>query len=188
MQRNNPRLKEKYIKEVIPYFLKECGFKNRLAVPSIEKVVLNTSLGKTIENSKLLPKACEIIAKITGLKPIQVKAKKSISAFKLREGMFIGCKVTLRDNIMYEFLDRLISVTFPRMRDFRGLDDKSFDGCGNYTIGLPEVNVFPEATTEEEIFGLELSIKTTTEDDNTALELLRALGFPFKKKPNIKEK
>ena len=138
-------------------------------------------MGKTIENSKLLDKGCGIIGKITGLKPIKTKAKKSISSFKLREGMLIGCKVTLRGNMMYEFLDRLISITLPRIRDFRGLNKKSFDGQGNYTIGIREINVFPETSTEEEDFGLEISIKTTTNDNTKAEELLLKLGFPLKK-------
>lgn len=175
------RLKDKYKKEVIPYFLKEKGFKNALQVPRIEKVVLNTSLGKAIEDSKLLPKASLIISKITGLRPIILKAKKSISAFKLREGMSIGAKVTLRGDMMYEFLDRLVSLTLPRVRDFRGLSEKSFDGKGNFTIGISEITFFPEAAVEEENFGLEISIKTTAKDNERAKLLLEKLGFPFKK-------
>lgn len=175
------RLKEKYKKEVIPYFLKEKGFKNVLSVPRIEKVVVNTSLGKTIEDPKLLSKASLIISKITGQKPVITKAKKSISAFKLREGMPIGAKVTLRGDMMYEFLDRLVSLTLPRVRDFRGLSEKSFDGKGNFTIGIREVSFFPEAAAEEEDFGLEISIVTTAKNNEEARLLLEELGFPLKK-------
>jgi len=181
------RLKEKYKKEVIPYFLKEKGFKNVLSVPRIEKVVVNTSLGKTIEDPKLLSKASLIISKITGQKPVITKAKKSISAFKLREGMPIGAKVTLRGDMMYEFLDRLVSLTLPRVRDFRGLSEKSFDGKGNFTIGIREVSFFPEAAAEEEDFGLEISIVTTAKNNEEARLLLEELGFPLKKQKTRSE-
>ncbi len=183
MQRNNlkPRLKEKYQKEVIPQFLDDQNFKNYLEVPKIDKIVLNTSLSKAIENTKILEHASEVISKITGQKPIIKKAKKSIAAFKLRAGMPIGAKVTLRGNLMYEFLDRLISIVLPRIRDFRGLSTKAFDGRGNYTIGISEITVFPETQTEETVFGLEISIVTTAKNDEDSRKLLEKLGFPFKK-------
>jgi len=176
-----PRLREKYDKVVVPYFLRKQGFSNRLKVPQILKVVVNTSIGKAIEDTKLLAHASEIVARITGQKPIVTKAKKSIAAFKLRTGMPIGAKVTLRGNLMYEFLDRLISTAIPRIRDFRGLNDKSFDKKGNYTMGVSEVTVFPEAANEEENFGLEISVVTTAKNDADAKEFLTELGFPFKK-------
>lgn len=183
MSGNNiiPRLKEKYQKEVIPAFMDKYNLKNKFEVPRIEKVVVNTSLGKTIEEPKLLDKAVEVIAKITGQRPIKTKAKKSVAAFKLKEDFPIGAKVTLRSDRMYEFLDRLISVALPRVRDFRGLSLKSFDGNGNYTIGISEIIVFPEAATEEESFGIEITIVTNSNDDNKTKDLLDMLGFPFKK-------
>jgi len=189
MQRNSlkPRLRKKYEEEVVPLFLKKENFKNKLQVPRIEKVVINSSLGKAIEDSKLLPHASEIIAKITGQKPVITKAKKSIAAFKLRAGMPIGTKVTLRGNKMYEFLDRLISTAIPRVRDFRGLSTKAFDGKGNYTIGIAEVTVFPEAFNEEENFGIEISIVTTAKNNEDAGDLLTGLGSPLKKSKSNKE-
>lgn len=181
------RLREKYEKEVVPLFLKKEEFRNKHQVPRIEKVVINTSLGKAIEDSKLLPYASEIISKITGQKPVITKAKKSIAAFKLRTGMPIGVKVTLRGNKMYEFLDRLISTAVPRIRDFRGLKEKAFDGKGNYNIGISEVTVFPEAANEENNFSLEISVVTTAKNDKDAREFLTDLGFPFKKPKTTKE-
>jgi len=183
MQGNSlmPRLKEEYKKKIIPSFLKDPRFKNIFQVPRIEKIVINTSIGKNIENSKLLPRAADILANISGQKAIITKAKKSIAAFKLREGMPIGAKITLRNNIMYEFFDRLISVALPRVRDFRGLSDKAFDGKGNYTLGIKEITIFPEAVSEESNFGLEISIVISTKNDKDAKKLLEEFGFPFKK-------
>lgn len=183
MQRDNiiPRIKEKYKKEIVPYFLSKEKYKNIFEVPRIEKVAVNVSLGKNIENSKILPKAANIIANITGQKPVITKARKSIAAFKLREGMPIGAKVTLRGDMMYEFIDRLISAAIPRTRDFRGLNPKSFDGKGNYSLGIPEVTIFPEAAAEEESFGLEVSVVTSAKNNEAAAELLEKIGFPFKK-------
>lgn len=183
MQGNNimPRLKEKYQKEAIPFFLEKYNTKNILRVPRIEKVVLNTSLSKAVEEPKFLEKVSKAISDISGQKPILTKAKKSISAFKLREGMKIGVKVTLRGKRMYEFLDRLISVTLPRVRDFRGLDNKSFDGKGNYTFGISEITFFPETASLEDNFSLEITVVTSAKQDEEAKDILEKIGFPFKK-------
>lgn len=183
MQADNikPRLKEKYEKEVVPYFLNDLEFKNKLMVPKIEKIVLNVSSSKAIEEPKHLDYIIEVLGKITGQKALKTKAKKSVASFKLREGMAIGAKVTLRGNKMYEFLDRLISTALPRVRDFRGTKDKAFDGNGNYNLGIQEVTVFPEASNQDTSFGLEVNIKTTAENNEDAEKLLRAFGLPMKK-------
>lgn len=175
-----PRLKEKYQKEIVPLFIKDHGFSNVMAVPKIDKIVINMSSGRAIEDSKFLEKVENIIGRITGQKPIITKAKKSVASFKLREGMPIGAKVTLRGDKMYEFLDRLISTALPRVRDFRGTKEKAFDGRGNYTLGLAEVTVFPEAASEDDNFSLEISITTTAKSDADGENLLRAFGFPLK--------
>lgn len=177
----NPRLKEKYQKEIIPLFIKEYGFNNKMAVPRLVKIVVNMSSGRAIEDSKFLEKAQNIIANITGQMPVIVKAKKSVSTFKLREGMPIAVKATLRETKMYEFLDRLISVALPRVRDFRGTKNK-FDGHGNFTLGVSEMTVFPEASLEDDNFGFEISINTTAKDDKNGELLLRSFGFPLKDK------
>jgi len=177
----NPRLKEKYQKEIIPLFLKDHGFSNKMAVPRLVKIVVNMSSGRAIEDSKFLEKAQGIIANITGQLPVIVRAKKSVSSFKLREGMPIAVKVTLRGAKMYEFLDRLISVALPRVRDFRGTKNK-FDGHGNFTLGVSEMTVFPEASLEDDNFGFEISINTTAKDDKNGELLLRSFGFPLKNK------
>lgn len=183
MQRKNviPRLKKKYQKEIIPQFMKEYGLSNKMAIPSIEKIVVNMSSGRFVEDSKFLEKAQKIIAKITGQKPLTTKAKKSVAAFKLREGMSIGSKVTLRGDRMYEFLDRLISTALPRVRDFRGAKRKAFDGNGNYTLGMSEITVFPEAASEDDDFSIEISITTTAKNNKNGERLLRAFGFPLKR-------
>lgn len=183
MQADNikPRLKEKYEKEVIPYFTGELGFKNKLMVPSIEKIVLNVSSSKAIEEPKHLDFIVEVLGKITGQKALKTKAKKSVASFKLREGMAIGAKVTLRGKKMYEFLDRLISTALPRVRDFRGTKNKAFDGHGNYSLGITEVTVFPEASNLDTSFSLEVNIKTTAKNNEDAEKLLRAFGLPMKK-------
>ncbi len=176
------RLKEKYTKEVVPKIKKEFSYKNNLAVPRIEKVVINVGTGKVISDAKGFDRVLKDLAAISGQAPVITKAKKSISSFKIREGMTVGAMVTLRNGRMYEFLDRLISVSLPRVRDFRGLDKKSFDGKGNLTIGLKEHIVFPEISSEDvkSIFGLEVSIITTAKTDEEGQKLLKLLGFPIK--------
>ncbi|MCD4760736.1 50S ribosomal protein L5 [bacterium] len=178
------RLVEKYNKELKSQLAKELGFKNLMAVPKVEKVVINIGLGKAVAEKQWLELATSIMERISGQKPVQTKAKKSISNFKIREGMVIGSKVTLRGDRMYNFLDKLINSTMPRLRDFYGLEiNKGFDGHGNYTIGFKEHIVFPEIGMDdvEKIHGLEVSIVTSAKDDKSSLALLRVLGFPFKK-------
>ncbi len=177
------RLKEKYFKEVIPILKKELGYKNDLAVPKIQKVVVNAGLGKVIENKKLLDQAVSDMAAITGQKPVLKLAKKSIAAFKVREGTPIGIMATLRGERMYEFLDRLINIAIPRVRDFRGLPETSFDKEGNYSIGIREHIVFPEISTDSvsEIFGLEITVVIKAKNIGESKRLLTLLGFPIKK-------
>ncbi len=176
------RLKEKYFKEVIPAMKKEFGYKSDLAVPRINKVVINAGVGKSLDNKKLLDQVVSDLAAITGQKPVLRLAKKSISSFKIREGLPIGVSVTLRGAMVYEFIDRLISVAVPRIRDFRGLPKDSFDGRGNYSIGFKEHIVFPEINTDSitNIFGLQVTIVTNAATDNEARKLLILLGFPIK--------
>lgn len=176
------RLKEKYLKEVIPMMKKEFGYKSDLAVPRIKKVVLNAGVGKSLDNKKLLEQVVSDLAAITGQKPALKLAKKSISSFKIREGLPIGVSVTLRGTMAYEFIDRLINVAIPRIRDFRGLSKDSFDGCGNYSIGFKEHIVFPEINADSitNIFGAQVTIVTTAETDDEARRLLILLGFPIK--------
>lgn len=176
-----PRLKDKYIKEVIPVMMKEFSYKNLMEVPKVQKVVLNVGLGEAIQNIKLLDAAEKELSTIAGQKPIVTKAKKSIASFKLRKGVSIGCKVTLRGNRMYEFLDRLISIALPRIRDFKGVSGKSFDGRGNYSIGLKEQFIFPEIdySKVEMVHGLDVTICTTAKTDKESRALLRSLGMPF---------
>src|SRR4030066_2059173 len=161
------RLKEKYMNEIVPAMMKEFSYKNIMEVPKIQKVVLNVGLGEAIQNIKLLDAAQKELSIITGQKAVVTKAKKSIAAFKLRKGMPIGCKVTLRGNMMYEFLDRLISLSLPRIRDFRGISGKSFDGRGNYSLGLKEQFIFPEIEYDkvEMVHGLDVAICTTARTD-----------------------
>jgi len=178
-----PRLKEKYQKEIIPLFIKDYGFSNVMAVPKIDKIVINMSSGRAIEDSKFLEKVDGIIGRITGQKPVITKAKKSIATFKLRQGMPIGCKVTLRGNIMYEFLDRFISLALPRVRDFKGVSAKSFDGKGNYSVGIKEQFIFPEIEYDkvESVHGLDITICTTAKTDKESKALLAHMGMPFRK-------
>jgi large subunit ribosomal protein L5 len=178
-----PRLKERYIKEIIPVMIKEFSYKNVMEVPKVQKVVLNVGLGEAIQNIKLLDAAQKELSLITGQKAIVTKSKKSIAAFKLREGVPIGCKVTLRGNRMYEFLDRLISLTLPRIRDFKGVSGKSFDGRGNYSLGLKEQFIFPEIDYDkvEMVHGLDVTICTTARTDKESKAILRHLGMPFRK-------
>ena len=176
-----PRLKEKYIKDIIPAMMKEFSYKNVMLVPKIQKVVLNVGLGEAIQNIKLLEAAQKELAKITGQKAVITKAKKSIATFKLRQGMPIGCKVTLRGNTMYEFLDRLISIALPGIRDFRGISGKSFDGRGNYALGIREQFIFPEIDYDkvDKVRGLEVVVVTTAKSDDESRQLLELLGMPF---------
>lgn len=177
-----PRLKEKYKKDIIPAMMKEFSYKNIMQAPKIQKVVLNVGLGEAIQNIKLLDAAQKELAMITGQKAIVTKAKKSIATFKLRQGMPIGCKVTLRGDTMYEFLDRLISTALPRIRDFRGVSGKSFDGRGNYALGLKEQFIFPEIDYDkvEMVHGLDVIICTSAKTDKESKALLRYLGVPFR--------
>lgn len=177
-----PRLKEKYIKEVVPAMMKEFSYKNVMEVPKVQKVVLNVGLGEAIQNIKLLDSAQKELSAITGQKAVMTKAKKSIAAFKLRKGVPIGCKMTLRGSKMYEFLDRLISLSLPRIRDFKGVSGKSFDGRGNYSLGLKEQFIFPEIDYDkvEMVHGIDVTICTDARTDNESKALLRYLGMPFK--------
>lgn len=176
------RLKEKYRKEIAPAIAKEFGIENVMAIPKIEKVVVNMGMGEAIANSKILDTAVEELRSVTGQKPVVTKAKKSIAAFKLRQGMNIGTMVTLRGDRMYEFLDRLISVALPRVRDFRGISGKAFDGRGNYTLGIREQLIFPEIDFNkvDKTRGMNISIVTTASTDEQARSLLKALGMPFR--------
>ena len=177
------RLEEKYKTEVVPSLMEKYNYKTVMLVPKIEKIVVNMGVGDALANSKNLEAAVSDLAKITGLKPIETKAKKSIAAFKVREGHKIGCKVTLRGERMYEFLDKLISIGLPRVRDFRGLSSKSFDGRGNYTIGIKEQLIFPEINFDEveKVRGMDIVIVTTAKTNEEAFELLKELGVPFRK-------
>ena len=177
------RLEEKYKKEVVPSLMEKYNYKTVMLVPKIEKIVVNMGVGDALANSKNLEAAVSDLAKITGLKPIETKAKKSIAAFKVREGHKIGCKVTLRGERMHEFLDKLISIGLPRVRDFRGLSSKSFDGRGNYTIGIKEQLIFPEINFDEveKVRGMDIVIVTTAKTNEEAFELLKELGVPFRK-------
>jgi large subunit ribosomal protein L5 len=176
------RLKEKYNKEIAPAIAKEFGIKNPMAIPRIEKVVVNMGMGEAIANAKILDTAVEELRVITGQKPVVTKAKKSIASFKLRQGMNIGTMVTLRGERMYEFLDRLISVALPRVRDFRGVSSKAFDGRGNYTLGIREQLIFPEIDFNkvDKMRGMNISIVTTAKTDEQSRALLKAIGMPFR--------
>ena len=176
------RLKEKYRNEIAPALAKEFDIKNPMAIPRIEKVIVNMGLGEASANAKILDVATEELRAITGQKPVITKAKKSIAAFKLRQGMNIGTMVTLRGDRMFEFLDRLISVALPRVRDFRGISGKAFDGRGNYTLGVREQLIFPEIDFNkvDKTRGMNISIVTTAQTDEQARSLLKALGMPFR--------
>ena len=176
------RLKERYQKEVAPAIAKEFGITNPMAVPRLSKIVLNMGMGEAVANAKILDTAVEELRAIAGQKPVITKAKKSIASFKLRQGMPIGVMVTLRGEHMYEFFDRLVSVALPRVRDFRGVSPKAFDGRGNYTVGIREQLIFPEIDFNkvDKLRGLNISIVTTARDDDQARALLKALGMPFR--------
>ncbi len=179
-----PRLKEKYFKEVVPKLMEEFSYKSIMQVPRLEKIVLNCALGEAISNIKLLDAAVNELSVIAGQKAVVTKAKKSIAGFKLRKGMPIGCRVTLRGNRMYEFLDKLISIAIPRIRDFRGLTTRSFDGRGNYSMGVKEQYIFPEIDYDkvEMVHGFDITICTTAETDEEGKALLKNLGMPFRGK------
>jgi large subunit ribosomal protein L5 len=176
------RLKEKYTTEIKPALLKELGLKNTMAVPRLEKIVLNMGLGEATQNVKVMDPLMTDLGLITGQKPVVTRAKKSIAAFKVREGMPIGAMVTLRGEKMYEFLDRLISTALPRVRDFKGVSTKSFDGRGNYTLGIRDQLIFPEIdySRVEKLKGMNVTIVTTAGDDNSARALLKQFGMPFR--------
>lgn len=178
-----PRLIEKYKGEVAPHLQKKFGYKNVHQIPRLVKISVNAGVGEAIQDSKALEGVVGELTTITGQKPVITKAKKSISNFKLRQGMKIGAKVTLRKDRMWEFFDRFISVTVPRIRDFRGYSDKAFDGRGNYSLGVKEQIIFPEINVDkiDKIRGLDVTFVTTAKSDEEAYELLLALGFPFKK-------
>ena len=179
-----PRLKKTYIETGKDILMKQFNYKNIMMVPKIEKIVLNIGLGRAIQDKKKLDEALKELTAISGQKVIKTKAKKSIASFKLREGMEIGCKVTLRGNRMYEFLDRLINISLPSIKDFRGLKTTGFDGRGSYTIGIEEHLIFPEVSYEkiEDIKGLNITIVTTANTDEEAKELLSIFNMPFRKK------
>ncbi|TMA12714.1 MAG: 50S ribosomal protein L5 [Deltaproteobacteria bacterium] len=176
-----PRLKKKYQEEVVPVMMKEFGYRNSLQVPRLEKVTLNMGLNEALQNIKVLDVAAAEIMAITGQKPVITRAKKAIANFKLREGVAIGCMVTLRRERMYEFLDRLIHVALPRVRDFKGVSDRSFDRRGNYSLGLKEQIIFPEIQVDkvDKTRGLTVSIVTTAKTDQEGRALLKHLGMPF---------
>jgi len=178
------RLKEKYLKEVRSALQTKFGYENAMKIPRLEKVVLNMGVGKAISNSKILDAAAKDLAAIAGQKPVITRARQSISNFKLREGMAIGAKVTLRGARMYEFLDKFININLPRVRDFRGVSPKSFDGRGNYTIGVKEQLIFPEIDYDkvDHVQGMDITIVTTAKTDEEARELLAKLGMPFAQK------
>mgnify|MGYP000936411947 CR=1 FL=1 len=172
-----PRLKDKYKSDVVPAMIQKFGYKNAMQVPKLEKVIVNMGLGEAIQNSKIID-----IMTITGQKPVVTKSKKSIAAFKLREGMSVGAKVTLRGDRMYEFVDRLASVALPRVRDFRGISPKSFDGRGNYSMGVKEQLIFPEVDYDkiDKIRGMDIIFVTTAKTDEEGRELLKLMGMPFR--------
>lgn len=177
-----PRLKEKYFKEIHPKLFQQFGYKSPMQVPRLTKIVLNQGLGAAIADKKLIESGIYEMTMIAGQKAVATRSKKDISNFKLRRGMPIGVRVTLRGNIMYEFLDRLISVSIPRIRDFRGISDKGFDGRGNYTLGIPEQIIFPEINLDKvnKINGMDITFVTTAKTDKESLALLKEFGLPFK--------
>ncbi|GAE35342.1 50S ribosomal protein L5 [Halalkalibacter akibai] len=177
------RLKEKYTSEIVPSLVEKFNYSSVMAVPKLEKIVINMGVGDAVSNAKALDKAVEELTTITGQKPLVTKAKKSIAGFKLREGMPIGAKVTLRGERMFEFLDKLITVSLPRVRDFRGISKKAFDGRGNYTLGVKEQLIFPEIDYDkvDKVRGMDIVLVTTANTDEEARELLTQMGMPFQK-------
>jgi large subunit ribosomal protein L5 len=182
-----PRLKVRYRREVLPRLQQELALDNPMQVPRLEKVVLNMGVGDSLKDGRLLEAAVEDLQIITGQKPVVTKARKSIAGFKIREGMAIGAKVTLRGDRMWEFIDRLVAIAIPRIRDFRGLDPKAFDGHGNYTLGLTEQLIFPEIDYDKvaKVRGMDITVTTTAKTDDEGRALLVALGFPFEGIPVV---
>jgi len=185
-----PRLKQRYLDEIVPALAEKLGRKNLLSLPRIQKVVVNMGVGAAISEKKHMEEAVSALAQITGQKPLVTRSRKSIANFKLREGMEIGCKVTLRGFRMYEFLDRLISLALPRVRDFRGLSSTAFDGRGNYSLGLAEQLVFPELNPDKytRVQGMNVTIVTSTHSNDESRELLKLIGIPFKQEEKPKER
>jgi large subunit ribosomal protein L5 len=184
-KRELPRLKEAYRRKVVGQLMQELGFDNPMQVPHLDKVVVNMGVGEAVRESRMLDAALEDLQVITGQKPLVTRARKSIAGFKLREGMAIGAKVTLRGDRMWEFLDRLLATALPRIRDFRGLDPAKFDGGGNYTLGVTEQLIFPEVDYDKvvKIRGMDITVVTTARSDDEGRALLAALGFPFQGQP-----
>lgn len=176
-------LKERYIKEIVPEMMKKFGYKNPMQVPHLIKLVVNRGVGETTANPKAIDISVAEIAAITGQKPLVTRSKKAIAGFKLKENIPIGCKVTLRGQRMYDFLDKLVNICLPKIRDFRGVNPKSFDGHGNYTMGIKEQLIFPEVVYDkvDKIRGMDITIETSTSKDAEAHELLRLIGIPFRK-------
>ncbi len=179
-----PRIREKYEQEVIPKMIDTFSYTSKMQVPRLNKIIVNMGLGEALQNPKILDSAAMELAQITGQKPVITKARKSIANFKLREGVNIGCRVTLRRERMYEFFDRLVNIAIPRVRDFKGISNKSFDGRGNFTLGIREQIIFPEIDYDkiEKIMGLNITVVTTAKTDEEGRALLANLGMPFKKK------
>lgn len=177
------RLEEKYRNEVVPSLIEKHNYSTKMLVPKLEKIVVNMGVGDAVANSKMLEAAVSDLEKITGQKPVETRAKKSIASFKVREGHKIGCKVTLRGERMYTFMDKLISIALPRVRDFHGVSPKSFDGRGNYTLGIKEQLIFPEINFDEvfKVRGMDIVFVTTAKTDEEAFDLLNELGVPFRK-------
>ena len=177
------RLKEKYLNEVVPSLMNKYNYKSKMEVPKLEKIVINIGVGDATSNSKLLDAAVADLAKLSGQKPVVTKAKKSIAGFKVREGQPIGCKVTLRGENMYNFMDKLISISLPRVRDFRGVSPKAFDGRGNYTMGIKEQLIFSEIDFDDvvKVRGMDIIFVTTAKTNEESFDLLNGLGIPFKK-------
>ena len=186
-ERYVPRLKVRYRDEVLPRLRQELGYANPMEVPRLQKVVINMGVGDALKDARMLEAATQDLAVITGQRPVVTKARKSIAGFKLREGMSIGAKVTLRGDRMWEFVDRLITVAIPRIRDFRGLSRRSFDGHGNYTLGLTEQLIFPEVDYDKvvKVRGMDITVATTARTDDEGRALLIALGFPFEGAPAV---
>jgi large subunit ribosomal protein L5 len=186
-ERYVPRLKVRYREEILPRLRQELGYANRMEVPRLQKVVINMGVGDALKDARMLEAATQDLAVIAGQRPVVTKARKSIAGFKLREGMSIGAKVTLRGDRMWEFVDRLITVAIPRIRDFRGLSRRSFDGHGNYTLGLTEQLIFPEVDYDKvvKVRGMDITVATTAQTDDEGRALLIALGFPFEGAPAV---
>jgi large subunit ribosomal protein L5 len=186
-ERYVPRLKVRYREEVLPRLRQELGYANAMEVPRLQKVVINMGVGDALKDARMLEAATQDLAVIAGQRPVVTKARKSIAGFKLREGMSIGAKVTLRGDRMWEFVDRLITVAIPRIRDFRGLSRRSFDGHGNYTLGLTEQLIFPEVDYDKvvKVRGMDITVATTAQSDDEGRALLIALGFPFEGAPAV---